>query len=469
MLKLWSQTDYPPELTSALHAQPHSSRDSKPDSARFNVFQRLVRQWEDLHPYNGAQILKIRGTVDLDRCRRAWLEALDFLNLGVVSITQSSYHHRCLNGEAMYHGVVLCPEGTRLDDWISSDLNRPFDPDGGVPFRPFIIQENGHFWMGLCYQHWVADSASIRMLIHEWFARQYDPSRASRRPIRFYAGGYLSLFGPRSGGCPPTEVLLSTLRWHSQFKKARRIEDREKFQDMSLRFSVLSAPRGLIEPLRRAARRLGVTVNDLFLAAIAQVCDQCVPAERRFRRRELAIGSIVDLRPSADQPLNDVFDLLLGFTSICCKTSHLNHWPGLIESVAKQTRQQKRGGLPLASCLRMAYGLVVGKYFSREKVIEFYRKRVPLAGANSNVNLNRCWAAKYAGNPVLDYIRVAPTGPMTPLVFATTTLGSQLSIGLTYRSAIIPPAQAEIIGQKFLARLTEIAHCTAPKPPTTII
>jgi len=454
MLKVWSETDYPAELTASRRAKI----DSTPDRAKLNVFQRLVRQWEHIHPYNGAQILKIRGTADLQDCQKAWLDALDFLNLGVVSISQDAYHHRCLNGEAMYHGVVLCPEGTKLDNWISDQLNRPFDPAGGVPFRPFVIQEDGHFWMGLCYQHWVADSASIRILIHEWFVRQYDPSRASHRPVRFHAGGYLSLFGPQRGGCPPTEVLLSTLRWHSQFKKARRIEDREKFQDMSLRFARLNAPDGLIDPLRRAARRLGVTVNDLFLAAIAQVCDQCVPAERRLRRRELAIGSIVDLRPSAGQPLNDVFDLLLGFTSICCRTGHLEHWPELIQTVANQTRQQKRGGLPLASCLRMAYGLVVGKYFSREKVIEFYRKRVPLAGASSNVNLNRCWAGKYADCPVLDYIRVAPTGPMTPLVFATTTLGDHLSIGLTYRSAIIPPAQAAIIGQKFIARLREIAQ-----------
>ena len=293
-------------------------------------------------------------------------------------------------------------------------------------------------------------------------SRQYDPSRASRRPVRFSPGGYLSLFGPQRGGCPPTEVLLSTLRWPAQFKKARRIEDREKFRDLSLRFAFLNAPAGLIERLRQVARRLDVTVNDLFLAAIAQVCDRGVPAQRRFRRRELAIGSIVDLRPHAGRPLSDVFDLLLGFTSICCRPADLNNWPQLIESVARQTRRQKRGGLPLASCLRMAPGLFVGKYLSREKVIEFYRKRsVPLAGANSNVNLNRCWAARYADHPVLDYIRVAPTGPMTPVVFATTTLGNQLSVGLTYRSAIITPAQAAIIGRKFIARLGEIADLTA--------
>jgi hypothetical protein len=454
MLKSWSPTDDPRQLTAPIHAEPAFAG----DRARFNVFQRLVRQWEEIHPYNGAQVLKIRGTVDLDLCRSTWLEALDFLNLGVVSIAHDSYNHRCLNGEAVYHGVVLCPEGTTLDAWISNELNHPFHVDGGVPFRPFVIQEDGHFWMGLCYQHWVADSASIRMLIHEWFVRQFDPARASRRPLRFHAGGYLSLFGSDSGGCPPTEVFLSTLRWHSQFKKARRIEDREKFQDMSLKFLSLDAPIGLIDPLRRAARKLGATVNDLFLTAIAQVCDQCVPAEPRYRRRELAIGSIVDLRPAAGQPISDVFDLLLGFTSICCKDNDLKNWPGLIESVADQTKKQKRSGLPLASCLRMFYGLVVGKYCSREKVIEFYRKRVPLAGANSNVNLNRCWAGNYADKPILDYIRVAPTGPMTPLVFSTTTLGSHLSIGLTYRTGIIPPCKANQIGQLFISRLTEFAQ-----------
>jgi hypothetical protein len=455
MLKSWSETNYPAShVAKNTHAAPVSRR----DLAKLNVFQRLVRQWENIHPYNGAQILKIGGIADLDLCRKAWHEALDFLNLGVVSISEDSYHHRCLNGEATFHTVVLCPDGTQLDDWISDELNRSFDSDGGVPFRPFVIQEKGHFWMGLCYRHWVADSASIRILMHEWFVRQFDAARASHRPVRFNVGGYLSLFGPHRGTCRPTEVLLSSLRWHSQFKKARRIENREKFQDMSAQFIALQASGGLIDPLRVAAKRLNASVNDLFLAAIAQVCNECVPAQRRFRRRELAIGSIVDLRPSANQRLNDVFDLLLGFTSISCQPQQLDHWPRLIESITEQTRRQKRGGLALGSCLRMFGGLVAGKYLTREKIIEFYRKRVPLAGASSNVNLNRCWAAKYAGNQILDYVRVAPTGPMTPLVFATTTLGNQLSVGLTYRTAIISPQQAAIIGRKFVNRLSEIIN-----------
>jgi hypothetical protein len=427
-------------------------------TAKLNVFQRLVRQWDSIHPYNGAQVVKIRGRVDLELCRRAWLEALEALGLGVVSIAQKSYTYRCLNGEAIYHGVVRCPDGTKLEEWLSNELNRPFNDDGGVPFRPFVLQEESHFWMGLCYQHWVADSASIRMLMREWFVRQFDAAAVRPRELCFHAGGYFSLFGPHRDGAPPTKVFLSTLRWHPRFQKVRRIEDREKFADMRLAFQTIQAPERLIDALRATARRTGATVNDLFLAAIAQVCDEFVPVKRRYRRQQLAVGSIVDLRNGSRQPLRNLFDLLLGFTSVWCTDDVLPDWRKLVETIAGQTREQKRCGLPLASGLRMAYGIIAGKCLSRDGIIEFYRKRVPLAGANSNVNLNHCWAAKYAGDPVLDYVRVAPTGPITPLVFSTTTLGQGMSIGLTYRRAIITAEMANLIGEKFIARLRDLVH-----------
>jgi hypothetical protein len=469
MLKSWSDTFVPTAPRSANSAAhralaapahvPHAPRPLGP-RAKLNVFQRLVRQWETLHPYNGAQVLKIRGNVDIELCRNAWFDALESLNLGVVCLSENTYRYRCLNGEAMYHGITLCPPQTDLNEFISHQLNRPFDPRGDVPFRPFVIQKPGFFFMGLCYQHWTADSTSIRFLIHEWFTRQYDPPKAARRVLRFHAGGYFSLFGPHRSG-RPAEVFLSSLRWQSQFKIARRIEDRQRFGDLTVRFTTVDAPPGMIQSLCQSARKLNVKVNDLFLAAIARVCDQCVPAERKFRRRQLAIGSIVDLRPSAKKSANDLFDLLLGFTSIACQDQQLVDLPALVRSVARQTHEQKRGGLPLASCLRMAAGLAIGKWLSRESIIEFYRKRIPLAGASSNVNLNHCWAGKYADNPILDYIRVAPTGPMTPLVFSTTTLGDTLSISLTYRSAIIPPDQADLLCQKFISQLEKLIELAA--------
>ena len=451
-----SVTGWEGSLASQEHHENHAASGR---SGGLNVFQRLVRQWESLHPYNGAQILKIQGSVDLELCRNAWLDALGALNLGVVTLSKTSYRCRRLNGEAIYHNVVECPRGTRLQQWISDELNRPFAGDDGVgvPFRPFVIQEEGHFWMGLCYQHWVADSTSIRMLIHEWFVRQFKPEAAMNRPLRIHAGGYLTLFGPHRPRSQPGRAIVSTMRWHEQFRKVRRIEDREKFRDMSLRFDLFHAPRGLIDSVCGSVRDCRATVNDVFLAAIAKVCDEFVPAECKFRRRQLAVGSIVDLRPSAGKAVGDVFDLLLGFAVVCCKLDQHRDWPALVHAIARQTESQKNGALPMSSFMRMGIGLLAGRFLSRDGMIEFYRKRVALAGANSNVNLNRCWAGQFSGGRLLDYVRVAPTGPMTPLVFATTTFGSNLSVGLTYRPSIVSPDDAPALGARFLEYLGEIA------------
>src|SRR5271167_2074569 len=100
MLKLLSETNRLEELAPrADHvdraAEHHRSIENQGESehaaeamprrgrAKFNVFQTLVRQWDSLHPYNGAQIVKIKGTVDLKLCRQAWFKALESLNLGV--------------------------------------------------------------------------------------------------------------------------------------------------------------------------------------------------------------------------------------------------------------------------------------------------------------------------------------------------------------------------------------------------
>jgi hypothetical protein len=105
----------------------------------------------------------------------------------------------------------------------------------------------------------------------------------------------------------------------------------------------------------------------------------------------------------------------------------------------------------------MIAGLVAARYLTREERVDFYRKRVSLAGANSNVNLNGSWPARYHPDPLMQYVRVAPTGPMTPLVFAMTTMGNELSIGLTYRPAILPPERAGRLAESFVERIALVA------------
>ena len=425
-------------------------------SAPFNIFQRLVRQWDQLHPYNAAQAVKVSGAPDIAELARQWHQALDCLGIGCVRVNGRGYYHECMNGQASTHSVGRLPEGTTLSQHISAELNRPFDHHDPVPFRPFVIQENGAYWMGLVYQHWVADSASIRMLLREWFVRVHDPAAALNRPLRVADAGYWKLFGPERAHWRLVEGVLSSFRWGIRFRRVRRIEGK-RFGNFATQLHVRELDEGLIESLRPAARAFGATVNDVFLAAIAQACNHHVPAQRTSRRQDLALGTIVDLRPYVSDDLSDVFGLFLGFTSVICRPGALEDWDTLLHSISAQSAQHKASGVPQASIVRMLAGLAAGRFLEREKVIGFYRKRVPLAGGISNVNLTGTWASQYHPSIVQDYVRVSPTGPMMPLVFTATTLCKRLNLALSYRQAIVPDCRAELIMTEVTDRLRRFA------------
>ena len=108
--------------------------------------------------------------------------------------------------------------------------------------------------------------------------------------------------------------------------------------------------------------------------------------------------------------------------------------------------------------IRMFAGLVAHRVLGPRGVDQFYRKRVPLAGGVSNVNLNGSWPQRYQPAPLLDYVRVSPPGPMMPLVFTPTTLGKRLNFGLTCRTSVVPPARAEAMSGTFAERLMRVAN-----------
>ena len=101
--------------------------------------------------------------------------------------------------------------------------------------------------------------------------------------------------------------------------------------------------------------------------------------------------------------------------------------------------------------MRMAGGLAFHRFFGdkTKDLVNFYRKRFPLCAGISNVNLNDSWVGKYHPSPLLEYIRVSPTGPMMPVVFTPTTLGDQLHFGLSTRDSIVAPENAQALADLF--------------------
>jgi hypothetical protein len=212
----------------------------------------------------------------------------------------------------------------------------------------------------------------------------------------------------------------------------------------------------MIDELLRTARRLRVTLNDLFIAATALACDQH-GADPRRHGSDMAIGSIVDLRASSRENLDDTFSMFLGFTTVFVKARLLGERERLIRSIAAENAQLKESRAAQVSMIRMAVGYAQGIWLSPERLASFYRNYMPFSGGISNVNMNRSWPARYHPGRLVDYIRVAPTGPMVPVVIGVTTIGKRFNFVLTRRASIVDAERGKQLAQAFTDELTALA------------
>jgi hypothetical protein len=428
------------------------------DKTSLNVFQRLIRQFDAIHPYNAAQVMRLRGQADLIVMDRAWVETLSDLGVGPIRVVAKRFEQ---SGpvDALPDVKVLDPLTGDLAEQLTRGLNRPFNPNGLDPFRPFVLREDqDSYWAGVIYQHRVADSVSIRLLLREWFLRIFDPQNARHAPLKIAQRGYWSRFGPGHARWSVGGALLDTMRWSARMRFARRIEQREGFTGTDTHFSLHHLPDGLVTELAAVARANDVKINDLFLTAMAQTCDRHIAARPTKKRFNLALGTIVDLRAGSNAVADDEFGIFLGFTSVLCKRHELSDWRALARSIAFQNRRAKKLASAESSQFRLAATVLAGRVFSRQALLNWYRKRAPLCAGISNVNLNRTWVSKYHPDPMMEYVRVSPVGPMMPVVFTPSTLGDKLHFGLTCKTAIISPQTAKVVADDFKQNLIIIAH-----------
>jgi len=395
--------------------------------------------------------MRLAGAADVAALSRAWDETIAALRIGRVRFAGGWFRHEPTNRCAAPPRLVAVKN---LQAHITAELNRPFH--SSFPLSPFVVEDAATHVAGVAYHHWVADSASIRMILREWFLRMHAPARSRSLPLSFPTGGYARNLGPARGGWSYFDGAMTTLRWSMRLRKVRRVES-PQFAQLATRFTLHQLPDGIVAELLPVARAAGATLNDLFLAVVAQVCAELAPVKRTPRRPDLALGTIVDLRARARAQLDDEFGLFLGFTSIICRERDLDDLPSLLCSIAHQNAHQKSTAAAEASMLRMAAGLGLARIYSAPKLLNWYRKRLPLTGGISNVNMNRDWPAEFHPDAILEYIRVSPCGPMMPLVFTTTTLGGGLNFGLTCRRSVVPLELQRAIADAFISRVTKIA------------
>lgn len=422
--------------------------------ASLNVFQRLVRTWEEVHPYNAAQVVTLKTAVAPHEAQRAWYQVLEAMGLGRVRVDSRHLKYEPLNGEASRYPLRVVPADVDLSTYLSSELNRPFDDPDEPPFRPLLIADPHRSTLGVVYRHWVADSVSIRQMLQRWHDAMANRP-PSDVPPGMVASGYWKLFGRGRGDLRIDRTVLALFRSHMRFRQVLKVQS-ARTEDYGVRVLLASRPIVCAKGLREYARKHDTTVGNVLLAALAEASARHIPFQHRPNRRNVAVGNIVDLRPHTHRDISDGFGLLLGFVHVVCRPTDLSDWERLLRGVTLQNRAS-RPVVAQDSGAWMLAALKMRRLVPPDRLYRFYRKELPLAAGLSNVNLGAHWPAEDHPLPADEYLRVSPTGPMAPAVLSATTLGERMKLALTYRTALITEDQAQAILMNVSTRLLELA------------
>jgi hypothetical protein len=388
-----------------------------------------MAQWERLAPYNAAQAMTVAGRFSREQVESAWREAIE--SLGVRDIS--------CDGVGDTQDVVAT---------INADLNANVAPRALKP----ALRSDDATTLLLTYRHLVADSASIRLVMRQWYACLVgDSSLRFDRAVTSMRGDG-SLLGTllRNPIATAREASREFARWRAM-KRVARVQQSK----LDLRAPVVherrDLPAGSIARLLQAARHRNAKVNDLFVAAGAIACAEHLPMEHAHKRPDIAFGTIVDTRTHA--PL-DAFGLSLGFLQTIFPDGALRD--GSLRDVERAIAIARDAAARArvlsdakSSDLRLAFAERFCRKHSPIEMADFYRKRCPLVGGVSNVNLNADWPGRADPTTLLDYTRISPLGPMISVVFTPSTLGERLHYGFTWRSGLIDAATARAIAERF--------------------
>jgi len=418
-------------------------------SGRWNGFQRTMLQWNALHPYNAVHVLRLPGPVDLERLR--WVVHAVVEQRGLTGFLPEPAGYRYTGGAMQGTIRPLPAEGNALGTLnreIEAQLNTPFTfATPGDPFRFIVAVEPTGAWLALVYFHPIADAEGIVWLLRDIATAYRDPTRL--------AGIERWNRSPRRHDLTILRRPGLLLRWLAGLPRAirsARSSHRPAYRDHADQrngFRFLALPPPTLPRLLALAKSWGVTLNDLFLAAILLAVSPW--AQARFdapRRRLVSVASIVNTRRELGVGSQSAFGLALGSLRVAHEVPPGADLESVARAVREQTERAKRGRSFLATPLQLAVARFLFERSSSARRQKFYPKNQPLCAGLTNLNLNALWKPAEGGAPP-DYYRAVSTGPATPLVFSITTTGERLNIGVSYRPTVFLNSDIERVQDDF--------------------
>lgn len=433
-------------------------------AGRLNLFQAMMLRWRGLHPYTGVHVVRVPMRLERDRLETGIRGVLERRGLTGFELSPARRTYR-YGGGASATEVATLPGGSDPSDVlaraIESALNTAFPAAGRIdPFRFFAVDAGDAFHLGLAYDHFIAAADSIVALLAEI--------------VEGYAGAPAAAPGP--GGAldryPPTYWRLF-LRHPVKLARglahlpAMAASCRRSFRPPTAggggRHNGFAAFR--VDPpgfraMRRAAAAWGVTLNDLFMALLlASLAPLAEARERAPRRRELGIASIMNIRGDYQPDAQRTFGQFLG----AMRVSHPVPPGATLEAIARdvhaETERVKRGKLYLPGLLALGATGLVWPLLSDDRRDRFLPKNYPVWAGLTTLNVNLLWTRAAERFPGIEYLRAGSTGPLAPFVFAITTVGEVLHVGISYRSAAVPREAVDGVAAEFVRKISALSTC----------
>jgi hypothetical protein len=415
---------------------------------KFNILQKTMLRWNQVHPYNAFHAVRIQHQLDSARLSAVIDTLLEKYGLTGLTLDKSKGTYQYLGGpvcteirivEAGDHAhAALCHE-------VETQINSPFTDDGLInPFRFFVIPEKGSFYLGIVYFHCIAGAESIVFLM-KGIVSMY----LQRRLEGFCQ--QLNLY-PKKSSFYPSSLIRSLTALPSHVRDMRKAF-RPRYRtpdDQHNGFSLFSLGPDEFTVLVKTGKSWSVTLNDIFLALLMKSFSPLASGRfKAVRRRHIAVGSIVNIRKDLEIDSKDTFGLFLGSFIVSHHVPRDISLEELAKDVHRQTETIKRYKLYLRTPIELFFAQTLLSLLPPYRQKMFFQKYYPLWGGITNMNINLLWKQNEGEKPI-DYFRAVSTGPVTPLVLSITTVGDRVNVGLTYNTAVFTEQDVAVITSDLL-------------------
>ena len=422
-----------------------------------NVFQRTMLNWEEVRAFNAVHVVGLDSAIPPDQVEATALRTLT--DLGVTSIEFDAARRRykySSEGPSPQFRVVK-PSGNWQADLsveVASQLNRPFPNGCHAPFRLFYVATESGFYLGLAYQHVIADAFSISLLMQRMLNQLVGAENQSPKSIELYPATVADSFSSELSWSRWPAATLEFVADLFGFARCYLLSFGDQ-RNAQVGFKIIDGDlptRALVE----TARHYGVKVQDLAFAALLESFAKLVPYKQRAqsRRPNMALLTAVDLRRHTNGELDNSLGAYLSSYAVRHSTPDGIDFRQLVRDVSRQTERVKRKKSYFKQLAMQQVMNFVWPLLPRVAKIQPLRYVLPVMGGISNVD----FTGRLSALPVTNYLRAASTGPDLPLILDITTVGERFNLTLMYRQSAFREAQIDDIASHLRWRFVQILN-----------